>query len=230
MNEQKSSEKSSPSNNFLVFLSVGILVVFLALVGGVYWWVSTKSKGQIVFPAGINYTGNETPAPTQQPQRPQYDYTEMAAASDWVDFTSPKGQYIFKYPPEMIPLIFPGDVNDAVTFDISDIPAQFNLMVLVETISSYDAKLRGKPEEFVRNYWNFFGGLKGLNDIETFQTDKGLQGWKARYVTQTDALGTDNYFFTIAGQNDKILHVNNIFPADGQAVFTRLLNSLEYKK
>ena len=231
MNEQKPPQESTTTtNNYLVILSIGILVVFLALVGGVYWWVSKKSKGQIIFPAGINYTGNETPAPTQQPQRPTYDYLKLASDSNWIDFTSPQGQYAFKYPPGMIPLIFPGDVNDTVTFDVADVPAQFNLMVLVETISSYDAKLRGRPEDFVRNYWNFFSGLKGLNDIEIYQTDKGLQGWKVRYVTQAGGVGSDNYFFTIRRQNDKILHVNNIFPSEGQAVFTRLLNSLEYKK
>ena len=72
MSEQKPSEDSS-NKYFLTLLSVGILVVFLVLVGGTYWWVSQKSKGQVVFPAGINYTEKETPARSQQPQRPQYD-------------------------------------------------------------------------------------------------------------------------------------------------------------
>ncbi len=228
MEEQKSA-KESDNKYALSFLSIGILVVFVAIVFGLYWWVSKKSKGQVVFPAGINYTGTET-TPQPQPQRPTYDYSKLASASNWVDFTSPKGQYIFKYPPEMIPLIFPGDVNDTVTFDVADVPAQFNLMVLVETISSYDPKLRGRQEDFVRNYWKFFAGLKGLDEVETFRTDKGLQGWKARYITQSDVIGSDNYFLVIPDQPDRVLHVNNIFPEDGQAVFTRLLNSLEYKK
>ena len=200
MNEQKPQQESLGKST-LTILSIGTLLVFLALVGGVYWWVSKKSKGQVVFPAGINYTGNETPAPTQQPQRPQYDYSKMSSAANWTDFTSPRGQYVFQYPPEMIPLIFPGDVNDTVTFDVSDLPAQFNLMVLVETISNYDPKLRGGQEEFVRNYWKFFGGLKALKDIETYETENGLTGWKARYVNQSDLVGTDNYFFPIPGQS-----------------------------
>lgn len=229
MGEQKLSQDSS-NKYFLTLLSIGILVVFLALVGGIYWWVSQKSKGQVVFPAGINYTGNETPAPAQQPQRPQYDYEKMAGSANWADFTSSKEQYTFQYAPEMIPLIFPGDANDAVTFDVSEIPAQFNLMVLVETISNYDPKLTGRQEEFVRNYWKFFGGLKALDSIETYETENGLRGWKAKYITQTDVVGSENYFFTMTGKPDKIIHVNNIFPKEGQAVFTRLLNSLELKK
>ena len=222
--------KSSKENKYaLSVLSIVILVVFLVIVGGLYWWVSNKGKGQIVFPAGINYTGNES-TPPPQPQRPTYDYSTLATASNWVDFTSPRGQYVFKYPPEMIPLIFPGDVNDSVTFDVADVPAQFNLMVLAEIISNYDAKLRGRQEDFVRNYWKFFGGLKELESIETYQTDEGLRGWKAKYITQSDVVGSDNYFFLIPDQPDKIIHVNNIFPTDGQAVFMRLLNSLENKK
>ena len=130
----------------------------------------------------------------------------------------------------MIPLIFPGDANDTVTFDVSDIPAQFNLMVLVETISNYDSKLTGKQEDFVKNYWKFFGGLKGVQNVESYTSEKGLNGWKVNYLTQNDVVGSDNYFFIIPNQPDKVLHVNNIFPAEGQAVFTRLLNSLEYKK
>lgn len=227
--EDNKSAKDGENKYALSALSIGILVVFLVIVGGLYWWVSKKGKGQVVFPAGLNYTGAEA-TPPPQATRPTYDYSKMASASNWVDFTSPKGQYTFKFPPEMVPLIFPGDVNDTVTFDVADVPAQFNLMVIVETISNYDAKLRGKQEDFVRNYWKFFGGLKGLNEMETYKTDKSLQGWRARYILQGDVVGSDNYFFIIPNQPDKVIHVNNIFPTDGQAVFMRLLNSLEHKK
>lgn len=226
MQEDKST-KEAENKGSLTTMSVVILVVFLLIVGGTYWWVSKKGKGEVVFPAGINYTGEETtPAPAQ---RPTYDYAAFAGASDWVDFVSPGGQYSFKYPPQMVPLIFPGDVNDTVTFDVADVPAQFNLMVLVETISSYDSKLRGKQEDFVNSYPNFFDGLKDVQTVESFKTEQGLEGWKVNYTTANDTVGTDNYFFEIPGESDKILHVNNIFPADGQAVFTRILNSVELK-
>ena len=78
MNEQKPQQESLGKST-LTILSIGTLLVFLALVGGVYWWVSKKSKGQVVFPAGINYTGNETPAPTQQPQRGPLRHTPYPA-------------------------------------------------------------------------------------------------------------------------------------------------------
>ncbi len=228
--ETKPAEEDFLSKYALTLLSIGILVVFLVLVGGVYWWVSKKSKGQVVFPAGINYTGNETTPAPQEQKKPTYDYAQLASSSDWSDFTSPQGQYTFKYPPGMIPLIFPGDANDTVTFDVSDVPAQFNLMVLVEKISNYDASLRGKPEQFVKNYWTYFGGLKGVKNVEVFQNEQGLKGWKVNYVNKDDVVGTDNYFFVLPNNPDKVLHANNIFPKEGETVFNRILNSLNVKK
>lgn len=224
-------EKHEDSKTSLSMMSIGVLVVFLVIVGGLYWWVSKKGKGEVVFPAGLNYTGNEPSTSDQPPVRPSYNYQELAKSADWIDFVSPNEQYTFKHPSPMVSLIFPGDPNDSATFDVADVPAQFNLMVLVETISNYDTKLRGQPEQFVRNYHTFFEGLKGLEEIESFKTDSGLSGWRVRYVNADDQVGADNYFFTIPGQADKVIHVNNVFPADGLAVFTRILNSLTvYKK
>ncbi len=227
MVENKADEPSNKSS--LPLISVIILVVFLAVVFFLYNWVSKKSKGQVVYPAGINYTGNQSNqvAPSQ---KPQYDYAKLATSSDWPTFTSSKGQYTFKYPKGMIPLIFPGDTNDSVSFDVADVPAQVNLMALVETVSNYDPKMVGKQEEFVTNYWKYFGGLKASQNTAPFTNEKGLKGYKVNYVTKANVVTSDNYFFFMPGNDDKVLHVNNVFPADGQAVFTRLLDSLDFKK
>lgn len=220
-------QKLFSDKNSLVFLSVGVLAVFLLLVGGLYWWVSKKSKGEVIFPAGVNYTGVDTPAPKQ---RPQYDYSKMSLDAKWSKFTSLKKQYTFDYPSEMNPLIFPNDANDSVTFDLSDLPPRSNLMTLLESISNYSSQYKGKQEEFVRNYWKFFGGLKNYKDMQPFTTEKGLAGWKVYFIRQNNSAGSDNYFFPVPGSDDKILHVNNIFPSEGQAIFLRILNSLELKK
>ena len=50
----KEVENSSQSFNPAV-LSIVVLVIFLLLIGGVYMYVANKSKGQMVFPAGVNY-------------------------------------------------------------------------------------------------------------------------------------------------------------------------------
>lgn len=222
-------EEPIMKDNILVVMSVGILIVFLVLVFGVYKWVSGK-KGAVVFPAGLNYTGGENSQQTKSNARPNYDWAKMVAAADWKSFQSPLKQYKFQHPGELIPLIFPGDVNDSVTFDVSDIPVQFNLMVTVEAISYYDSDMVGSHEEFVRNYWRFFSGLASLAAIESFQNEKGLLGYKVTYNTKGTGGTREGYFLIIPGQDDKIIHITNIFPKEAESLFMRILNSLEYIK
>lgn len=212
--------------NSLVYLSVGILVVFLLLVGGVYWYVSKKSKGEVVFPAGINYTG---PGGQTQPT-PMYDFAKMATSSDWVAYKGKTYSFTFQHPKALTAYSFPNDPLDAVTFRTSSVPPEQNLMLVVETISKRDPAVVGKYEEFVRNYWKYFPGLKSVKDVSLYQTEKGLKGYKVNYVNKANIVGTDNYFFMIPGDNDHMIHVNNTFPKEGDAVFMRMLNSLEYAK
>ncbi len=229
------SEETSKNDFFgkysLSFLSIGILVVFLGIVFFLYFWVSKKNNGGIVFPAGLNYTGEET-TPAPPVKKPVYDYAALGAApdSEWISFKSIKSQYTFKHPNLMIPLIFPGDVNDSTTFDVADVPAQFNILVLVETISNYDPKFTGKQEEFVKNYWKFFGGLKGLQSAELFTNEKGLTGFKSVYLNKSGVSTGDNYFFIFPNDGNKIMHMSNVLPKEGETVFLRMLNSLELAK
>lgn len=214
--------------NTLAVLSVSVLVVFLLLVGGLYYWVSKKSKGQIVFPAGVNYTSPESKNPT--PTIPKYDYAAMTTSADWLTFKGKTYPYLFQHPKDLVPVPYPGDPNDSVTFRVSPVPPEINLMLLVETISTRDKGLVGKPEEFIRSYPKFFPGLATVKNFTPFENEKGLKGFKVNFVTKANLVGTDNYFLVVPGDADHMLHVNNIFPKEGDAVFMRLLNSLEYGK
>ena len=101
----------------------------------------------------------------------------------------------------------------------------------MEAISGRDKSLVGKPKEFVSNYWKFFSGLKNLNTITEVTNEKGLKGYKANYIVKgNNAITSDYYFFVIEGNNDNLLHLSNIYPVEGKALFDRLMNSLEYKK
>lgn len=216
------------SKSSLVTVNLFILVVFLLIIGGIYFFVSKKNKGQQVFPAGINYLfpkGNEAKKPILL-----YDFAKLAESSDWVTYKGKLYSFSFQHPKELKPLTFPNDQSESVTFKISDVPPELNLMFLVETISSRDSKLVGKPEEFVKNYWKFFSGLKGLNKFEAITNEKGLKGYKASYLAQTNTVTNDNYFFTINGDTNNMLHIANIFGDEGRSLFNRIVNSLEYKK
>lgn len=214
----------------LVFGNFVILVVFILLVGGVYFWVSSKNKnGQQVFPAGINYLspkGNEATKPVLL-----YDFAKLAESSDWVTYKGKLFSYSFQYPKELKPITYPNDKSDAVAFKVGALPPEQSLLLTVETISARDKNLVGKSEEFVKNYWKFFSGLKSLNKIESMTNEKGLSGYKATYIVKgSNAVTSDYYFFVIEGDTDHLLHVGDIFPTEGKSVFNRLINSLEYQK
>jgi len=111
------------------------------------------------------------------------------------------------------------------------LPPEQSLLLTVETISLRDKEMIGKQEEFVKSYWKFFSGLKGLSKIESITNEKGMKGYKAKYVVKgNNAVTSDYYFFVIEGEDDILLHVGDIFPTEGKAVLNRIVNSLEYKK
>lgn len=217
------------SKKSLVAVNLVALVVFVAVVGGIYYWVSNKSKGQQVFPAGINYVspkGEEVKKPVLL-----YDFAKLAESSDWVTYKGKIYPYSFQYPKVIAPLTFPNDKSDAVTFKVNELPPEQSLLLTVETISERDKNLIGKPEEFAKNYWKFFSGLKSLSKIESITNEKGMKGYKANYVVKgSNAITSDNYFFIIEGKDDILLHIGDIFPVEGKTVLNRLINSLEYQK
>lgn len=212
----------------LVFGNFVVLVVFVLLVGGVYMWVSKKNKtGQQVFPAGINYLSPQNSGT----KAPSYDYAKMAVSTDWVSYKGKLFPYSFQYPKELKPVIYPSDKADAVAFKVSTLPPEQSLLLTVETISNRDKTLVGKPKEFVSNYWKFFSGLKGLKAVTEITNEKGLKGYKATYVVKgNNATTSDYYFFVVESNNDILLHVGDIFPTEGKAVLSRIINSLEYQK
>lgn len=231
METEKTEESSGMSKSGLVVANVVILVVFLAIVGGVYFWVSSRSKnGQQIFPAGINYLSPNNSSSNVGGVAPLYDFAKLAESSDWSTYKGKIYTFSFQYPKELKPLTFPNDQSESVTFKISNVPPELNLMFLVETISSRDPKLVGQPEEFVKNYWKFFSGLKSLNSIEALTIDKGMKGFKASYLAKSGVVTNDNYFFVITGDSNHLLHLANIFGAEGKGLFNRIVNSLDYKK
>ena len=227
MSNQNSSEETITKSN-LVSANLVIIVVFLLIVGAVYYNVSKKSKGAVTMPAGINYL---SPSETATKPATLYDYAKLTESTDLVTFKGKKFAFSFQYPKGLTPLTFIDDPTNAVTFKVNDMPAQSSLMMLVETISERDKTLVGKQEDFVRGYWRHFSGLKVLVSISPVENDKGLKGFKAVYATKSGAVATnEKYFFTLEGDDDHMLYVANIFPAEGQALFEKMLNSIDYSK
>lgn len=221
------SEEMGKKN--LVAVNVVILVVFLLVIGGVYYFVSNKNKGQQVFPAGINYLspkGEEAKKPVLL-----YDFAKLAESSDWVTYRGKLFPYSFQHPKALVPLSFPNDKSDAVTFKVNELPPEQSLLLTVETISLRDQNLVGKQEDFIKGYWKYFSGLKGLKKIEPITNEKGMKGFKANYIVKSNnAVTSDYYFFVVEGNDDTLIHIGDIFPAEGKGVLNRMINSLEYTK
>lgn len=231
MDIKNKSEGSSEeiSKKSLIAMNIVVLVVFISVIGGVYYWVSKKNKGQQIFPAGINYLspkGNEAQKPVLL-----YDFAKLAASSDWLTYKGKLFPYSFQYPKAFTPITYPNDKSDAVAFKVSALPPEQSLLFTVETISSRDKNLIGKPEEFAKNYWKFFSGLKALKKITKITNEKGMTGYQATYVVKgSNAVTNDNYFFIVEGNDEILLHIGDIFPIEGKAILNRLVNSLEYQK
>src|SRR3989344_1881882 len=113
----------------LVAANVVVLVVFLAVIGGVYYFVSKKNKGQQVFPAGINYLSPKGGA-AQKPVL-LYDFAKLAESSDWVIYEGKLFSYSFQYPKVFTPITYPGDKSDAVTFKVNTLPPEKSLLLRV---------------------------------------------------------------------------------------------------
>lgn len=226
--KDESAETLNKSN--LVVGNFVVLIIFVLLIGGVYLWVSKRSKsGQQVFPAGVNYLSPKGEAVNKPVLL--YDFAKLAESADWVDYKGKLYPFTFQHPKALTPLAFPNDKSDAVTFKVNELPPEQSILFTVEKISSRDGNLIGKPKEFAESYWKFFSGLKGLNKVESITNEKGMKGYKATYIVKgNNTITGDNYFFVVEGDNDILLHFGDIFPAEGKTVLNRIINSLEYKK
>jgi len=222
--EENQGTDTLMKKNSLAKMSLVVLVVFVGLVIYVFNTVKNNKKGQVVFPAGVNYVGPGGQAETQ----PLYDYTKLLSSSDWKTYKGKTFAYSFQYPKELLPLVFANDPTDAVTFKMGTIIPEHNLMLVVETIENRDKTLVGKQEEFVRTYWKYFGGLKGLSSIKQFTNEQGLTGYKAVYATKTGSFTTERIFFVIPNDPSHMIYLANIFVPGGEVFFDRVVNSFQY--
>lgn len=207
------------------FLLAFVGLIFITLVLFVYYlygWTARQKKGEVVFPAGINYLS------------PVGDKAEKLDIKRWGSegkWTLAKGRiypYSFSYPAEMKLMYFPNDPTDAVGWEADEKPAEQNILLLVESISYYDKGLVGKPKEFIENYWRFFSGLTGVKSVGDFVNKNDLRGYKVSFINRAGQTPNIDIFFVIPGDPDHLLHVaNGLLPQD---VFVKIVDSLEYGK
>lgn len=208
-------------------LAIATFIGVLILGGAVYaaYRYSQKQAGNIILPGGVTYLG---PSPTTAVQPPTAPLRFTASAD--VSWTAQGGKiypYSFSHPSTLSLVVFPGDPTDSIAIAWGNLPPQHNILFNMELIDKRDEKLLNKPKiEFVRNWYKFFSGLKGVSSVQPFTNTNGLKGYKASYINYADASPNTDVFFELPNQPNIMLHMANgiLDPV----IFNRIIDSVKW--
>jgi len=219
-------ENTPDMKKIILGLVLGVAVLGIVLYGGYLY--AQKFGVKITLPSGQTYLGeealeaNELVNPPTAPQR----FT-AGPNVPWKEYKGKVYNYSFKYPETLKLGIFPDDPTDSVAIIWGNIPAQRNIFINVENIPSRDPAYVGKVEDFARNWWKFFSGLKGLVSIEKFVNTSGLTGYRAIYINNADQSPNIDIFFAVSNDPNKVIHIaNGILDPE---IFERIVDSLNYE-
>lgn len=222
------NEKELEQPNFTK-LAIATFAGVLILGCAVYatYRYSQHKAGNIVLPGGVTYLG-ATPStkPQQQPPTAPLRFTAPADVS-WVSQGGKVYPYTFSYPNTLSLVVFPNDPNDSIAISWGNLPPQTNLLFNMEFVDKRDASYVSKPKiEFVRNWWKFFSGLRGVASVESFTNTNGMKGYRAQYINYANSTPNVDIFFEIPGKSNILLHMANgiLDPA----IFNRIVDSVKW--
>lgn len=228
--EQDKIEKQ-PDVKKLTLATIGSILILAVTVYAAYIY-SQRQAGGIVLPAGTTYLGpSNTPIPpTATPATPPTAPQRFSAPKDdtWKIWKGRLHPYAFSYPTSLTLLIFTGDVTDSVAISWGNIPPQQNLLINMEFIDQRDGSYVTQPKiQYVRNWWKFFSGLRGVSKVEEFTNTQGLKGYKAVYVNYANATPNTDIFFEIPGDSSTMIHLANglLDPV----LFERIVDSVRWE-
>lgn len=225
--EDKQTQHEQP--NFAVMgiaTVIGIVVLGLSVYAA-YRYSQTRGSG-LVFPGGVTYLG-PSPTPTLSPNQPPTAPLRFTAGPDvsWLTYNGKLYPYSFSYPSTLTLVVFPGDMADSVAIAWGNLPPQQNILVNMEFIDQRDSSIVGKPKiEFVRSWYKYFSGLKGLGKIVPFTNINGVKGFKASYINYAGDSPNVDVFFDVAEDKNKMIHLANgiLDPT----IFDRIIDSVKW--
>jgi hypothetical protein len=228
--EQDKIEKQ-PDAKKLAIATIGSIIILVAAIYAAYLYAQ-RQPGGIVLPAGTTYLGpSNTPVPpTATPAQPPTAPQRFSAPKDdkWNIWRGKLNPYVFSYPSSLILLIFPGDTTDSVAISWGNIPPQQNLLINMEYVDQRDSTYVTQPKiQYVRNWWKFFSGLRGVSKVEEFTNTQGLKGYKAQYINYMNATPNTDVFFEIPGNQNDLVHLANgiLDPV----LFDRIVDSVRWE-
>lgn len=216
------SEELDPIK-LIIATIIGIVILAGALYGA-YLYSQSKSN-DLVLPGGVTYLGPTEEASTQPPTAP-LRFT-IDPSTSWRIQEGRIYSYSFSFPETLALVVFPGDETDSVAIEWGNIPPQLNILANIEFVEQRDPAYVNQPKmEFVKNWFRFFSGLKGVDKVEPFTNTNGLKGYKAYYINHSDQTPNVDVFFEIPEQEDKLLHFAN--GVLDPKIFDRMIDSVKW--
>ncbi len=206
-----------------------VVIVSILLFAGVLWsYQSTKNRSpHIVLPGGITYLG---PSPSSTPaSRPSIPDARIPIPDNtkWIERKGVIFPYSFTYPDALSLGVFPSDPYDSITVFYDGTDANKNIFFRVEDLNKLNKKeFIGKPMEYAQTWWKDYA-WKGVSNVTKFTNVKGLKGYRAKYIDNTDQTPYDHVFFEVPGRSDLIIWVNGkLFVPE---IFDRIVDSVSWR-
>lgn len=217
-------QEEQPDIKKLSVVTLIAVVVLGAVVYGAYLY-SQKKAGNIALPGGTTYLGQPSPTPGAQVVAPQKFSADPSA--QWVTFTGKKFPYSFSHPSTLDIVVFPNDKLDAAAINWNNISPQVNILASIEDIQAEHPKdVKLTKLEYVKNWYKYFGGLKGVQSVTQFTNTGGLSGYKAIYINSAGTTPNVDVFFELPGRPTLLLHLANgvLEPT----LFDRIVDSVKW--
>jgi hypothetical protein len=223
--DETPGENTLGSNKIAGITVAGIIILALSLYAGYRY--SQSKRGNIMLPGGATYLGNTpTPIPQAASPTPLPKFTATATI-DWKDHAGEIYPYTISYPSTLPIVIFPTDPNDSVAIVWNNVPPQQNILINIERIDSRDPKLVDQSKiEYVRNWYKFFTGLKGIANLEEFTNASGLKGYRASYLNTENTSPNIDVFFEVPKQKTILIHLAN--GMIDEKIFNKIVDNVKW--
>lgn len=217
-----------------VLVVIGMTSILTALVVW-NWSNAAKANGTIVIPAGNTYLGPNAPAG----QRPLGVAPTPAAANvfiadssvPWYDIQGTIYPYILSVPTTLKLTKFPNDPYDLYAIVWSNIAPESNILIGLDNLKAHATRTQYITKakiDYVRDWWQQFGSLKGVASIDPFTNSHGLKGYRAKYFNAAGETPNTDIFFEVPGHPEYVIHLSNgiIEPA----LFDKIVDSVRWGK
>jgi len=204
---------------------IGTLIGTLGLAAIIYGGYNfSRNKGfKLTLPTGPGYTGLKSPSTDNPPTAP----VRFTAAADtpWVSYSGKIYSYTFSYPGTLSLQVF-GDPPDSIGISWGNLNPKLNILLDIQSVSDRANEYVGQTQEYARNWWKFYSGLKGVKSVDRFVNANGLVGYKAIYINQADQSPNVDVFFEVPKNPEIVIHLaNGVLDPE---IFNRIVDSVKY--